>query len=376
MLLKGYIEGYYGRLLSWRERVELVKALGEAKADFYIYGPKEDPLHRLHWMDLYSPEQENEFKIFRESAIKNNIKPYIALSPGLSYEVESSSFTEALFKKLGQFQEIGFKNFAIFFDDIELVKDAALGELHGNLIFQVRDFLKNDEPNSLLFCPSVYCNKFAMGPLQESEYLKGLSLSIPSTIPVFWTGKEVVSEEISNSDLEDLKRILPNPILVWDNYYANDYCPTRFFVGPYLGRSFTEENAIGCGINPTGLPLTDSFLYKQMTQSCSTEELFKQFQVPDIFLRVLPFFSSPFTKDISEDHYKSLGDVAEVAKALCVDWKSPLQLEWAPFLWSFFNDIEFKNKSKVKGKQKSLEGWASQRYSDPLNKIINKKEEI
>ena len=48
MLLKGYIEGYYGRLLSWRERVELVKALGEAKADFYIYGPTEDPLHRLH----------------------------------------------------------------------------------------------------------------------------------------------------------------------------------------------------------------------------------------------------------------------------------------------------------------------------------------
>ena len=133
-----------------------------------------------------------------------------------------------------------------------------------------------------------------MGPLQESEYLKGLSLSIPSTIPVFWTGKEVVSKEISNSDLEDLKRILPNPILVWDNYYANDYCPTRFFVGPYLGRSFTEENAIGCGINPTGLPLTDSFLYKQMTQSCSTEELFKQFQVPDVFLSVLPFFSSPF----------------------------------------------------------------------------------
>ena len=113
-----------------------------------------------------------------------------------------------------------------------------------------------------------------------------------------------------------------------------------------------------------------------MTQSCSTEELFKQFQVPDVFLRVLPFFSSPFTKDISEDHYKSLGDVAEVAKALCVYWKSPLQLEWAPFLWSFFNDIEFKNKSKVKGKQKSLEGWASQRYSDPLNKIINQKEEI
>ena len=33
MLLKGYIEGYYGRLLSWRERVEMVKALGEAKAD-------------------------------------------------------------------------------------------------------------------------------------------------------------------------------------------------------------------------------------------------------------------------------------------------------------------------------------------------------
>ncbi len=375
MLLKGYIEGYYGRLLSWKERVGLIKALGEAKADFYIYGPKEDPLHRLNWMDLYSQEEENEFKIFIESAITNNIKPYISLSPGLTYEKKSSAFAEALFKKLDQFQEIGFKNFAIFFDDIELVKDAALGELHGNLILQVRNYLKNDEPNSLLICPSVYCNKFAKGSLQESEYLKGLSLNIPSTIPVLWTGKEVVSEEISNSDLEDLSKVLSNPILVWDNYYANDYCPTRFFVGPYLGRSFTEESAIGCGINPTGLPLTDSLIFKQMTQRYSTEELLKEFQVPEIFLRVLPFFSSPFTKEISENQYKLLDDVAEVAKALCIDWKSSLQLEWAPFLWSFFNDIQFKNKSKMKGKQKSLEGWAAQRYSDPLNKILNQKKD-
>ena len=29
----------------------------------------------------------------------------------------------------------------------------------------------------------------------------------------------------------------------------------------------------------------------------------------------------------------------------------------------------------MKGKQKSLEGWAAQRYSDPLNKILNQKKD-
>ena len=35
---------------------------------------------------------------------------------------------------------------------------------------------------------------------------------------------------------QKIKKILSNEIIFWDNFYANDYCPRRFFIGPTLGR--------------------------------------------------------------------------------------------------------------------------------------------
>ena len=48
-------------------------------------------------------------------------------------------------------------------------------------------------------------------------------------------------------------KILSNEIIFWDNYYANDYCPRRFFIGPCVGR----EKLKNIMINPTGLIRTD-----------------------------------------------------------------------------------------------------------------------
>ena len=38
-----------------------------------------------------------------------------------------------------------------------------------------------------------------------------------------------------------------------DNYYANNYCPRRFFIGPYIGRKKLNNIMV----NPTGLINTD-----------------------------------------------------------------------------------------------------------------------
>ena len=43
MLKKGYIEGFYGRLMSLNDRTILLNKLSELSMDFYVYGPKEDP---------------------------------------------------------------------------------------------------------------------------------------------------------------------------------------------------------------------------------------------------------------------------------------------------------------------------------------------
>ena len=48
-MLKGYIEGYYGRLFSEDERAKVINHMGKLKMDFYLYGPKEDLYHRIEW---------------------------------------------------------------------------------------------------------------------------------------------------------------------------------------------------------------------------------------------------------------------------------------------------------------------------------------
>ena len=45
----GYIEGYYGKLLSWKSRKLIVKSLIKNKMNTYFYAPKEDVFHRLYW---------------------------------------------------------------------------------------------------------------------------------------------------------------------------------------------------------------------------------------------------------------------------------------------------------------------------------------
>ncbi len=38
----GLIEGFYGRMWSWDDRMDWCRFLGAQKADFYLYAPKDD----------------------------------------------------------------------------------------------------------------------------------------------------------------------------------------------------------------------------------------------------------------------------------------------------------------------------------------------
>ena len=51
--------------------------------DFYIYGPKEDPYHRVMWEKLYPKKEREALTDFVKHSRKKGIKPVFALSPGL-----------------------------------------------------------------------------------------------------------------------------------------------------------------------------------------------------------------------------------------------------------------------------------------------------
>ena len=370
MLKKGYIEGFYGRLMSQQDRNLILNSLAELSMDFYLYGPKEDPFHRSSWSSLYPKDKVEELENFRLQGEKLGIRTYMALSPLISPKDDLKRGIDKVLNKIKQFKDLGFKDFAIFFDDISFEKNDLLANIHSNILNSVNAFIGNREEDAIIFCPTVYCNKFARGKLINSSYLKALSKEVPETMPMLWTGSEVVSETIGDEDIFSLEKVIKNPIFIWDNYYANDYCPRKLFIGDYKGRDFSLKSPMGIGINPTGLPITDSIILSQVEGSKSTKEILKKYEIPDSFNEILPFFNGPFQNAPSLERLEDIKDLMELSTPLCVDWKSKLQLEWAPYLWNFFIDLNLLLKFYKSGDQKGLEEWASQRYSNPLNDII------
>ena len=64
MKLNGYIEGYFGKLLSWNEREEILQQIVHQKLNTYFYCPKEDPYHRLDWKTPYPEKEKKSLKEF------------------------------------------------------------------------------------------------------------------------------------------------------------------------------------------------------------------------------------------------------------------------------------------------------------------------
>ena len=58
----GYIEGYYGRELTWAQRLDLIPVLSKLGLNTYIYAPKEDEYHRSRWKSPYPQSWLKNFK--------------------------------------------------------------------------------------------------------------------------------------------------------------------------------------------------------------------------------------------------------------------------------------------------------------------------
>ena len=72
-MLKGYIEGYYGRLFSKDERARVINHMGKLKMDFYLYGPKEDLYHSMEWGKTYPADEQKTLITVVDQWKKNKI---------------------------------------------------------------------------------------------------------------------------------------------------------------------------------------------------------------------------------------------------------------------------------------------------------------
>ncbi|MGB7056021.1 MAG: beta-N-acetylglucosaminidase domain-containing protein, partial [bacterium] len=208
----GIVEGFYRRPYTFDQRLDLIDFLSALGLNTYIYGPKADPYHRKHWRKPYPRKKLAEFEELNEISKKRNIKFVYALSPvyrpGLSDVIE----------KITTLSAIGIRNFSIFFDDIRVRLNKATAERQLRIANGLYEHLSHEFGKPFLsFCPTQYRG------FKQTTYIEHIAANLHPQIDIFWTGRRVVSPEITEQDVDRVTFLLRRPVLIWDNIFANDY---------------------------------------------------------------------------------------------------------------------------------------------------------
>ena len=66
--LSGVIEGFYGPPWSHSDRLDMLRFMGRAGLNVYIYAPKDDPYHRTRWREPYPEDAERELRELVQTA--------------------------------------------------------------------------------------------------------------------------------------------------------------------------------------------------------------------------------------------------------------------------------------------------------------------
>ena len=346
IVMSGYIEGYYGKLLSWSERKKIITKLSSCKMNTYFYAPKEDTKHRFNWKKKYNKIWLNNFKNFCIFSKDKNIQVLAGISPGLNFDFNykliknSDSDFENLRNKAVSLLNLGASNIVLLLDDIpdHFKKPDQLSE--GFVHAKLANDLSRSIKKNICFVPRIYSDEQIV---EKPNYLNNLSKNLDTSIKLFYCGKNIVSKTILNSDFKSISLNFKNKIIFWDNIYANDYCPRKIFLGQWKNRDI-KLNIL---INPTGMINTDLFLLdivfisKDKNFIYDYDKILKKHKIPKQFKLVrhyfdFPYFSSSNQKDIKKVSSKKIIDALNY---LLWEWKSKLSLEWYPFFLILKQDI-------------------------------------
>ena len=348
--IKGYIEGFYGRLLKWNDRKLIIKCLRKNKMNTYLYAPKEDANHRFNWRNKYSLSWRENFQDFTNFSKKNKVNVIAGIAPGLDFNFKTfnniskdyiNSDFNLLFNKAQQLLEDGATAITLLLDDIpnnfinKFGNTISEGTSHGLLANKLSEKLGQN----IYFVPRIYADELVD---EEPNYLLDLSMTLNTNIDIFYCGKNVVSKRLTN--YSKINKILPNKIIFWDNYYANDYCPRRLFIGPYIGRKGLNNFMV----NLSGLIKTDLLILDIITKTINQRkpaivwlETLNDHGVPVTFNKIKCFFLKPdFSSNPPLVSYRISIKHFEVLEFLLWSWKGELSREWYPYLFGLKQDLQ------------------------------------
>lgn len=345
----GYAEGYYGRLFTWGERRRIIDALSSNGQNTYYYAPKEDALHRWLWRTEYSHLWLNKFTLFCSYARGQGVSVIAGVAPGLDFnfkDLPNGTDYEALLKKCHSLMEAGADYLSLLLDDID--EDfhnrcghfSSEGEAHAALA----NTLACELGISIWVTPRVYADELI---ISDAAYLPDFLSTLNESHVVLYCGSDVVARDASVCSLRSLSEYRSQRLVLWDNLYANDYCPRRLFIGPWQGRSAAHDVLL----NPTGMINTDILLLDVMASqsgladsSAAALEAWRtvliKHGVPDVFFELAPYFYHPVFNRYEQADLPAACSAVMAAIEHCLwRWKTPLAREWYSYIFGLKHDL-------------------------------------
>ena len=224
----GAIEGYYGKPLSLERRISLVRAIGSIGLNFFMVAPKSEPHLAKKWRDDLPETFKAEMSELAGICKENSVELCLSISPGSRFHKGEIALLAQRAYRLSSYSQ---NYFALLFDDIGVLRSGNLGKLHAEASNAVLSSIRKRNPFAKLFvCPTQYFGN------RKSEYLCNFLVNLDRSVVIFWTGTDVVPEEISGQSFADFREVAGRDVVVWDNYPVNDFNPKCLWLGEYYGR--------------------------------------------------------------------------------------------------------------------------------------------
>ena len=224
--VRGYIEGFYGNPWTHENRKMMLELMSFYGMNTYYYAPKDDPYHRDKWDELYPEKELNRLSKLAEICKKNFVDFHYCIAPGLSMKYSSEEDFQKLACKAEQLYRSGIRNFGLLLDDIpdnlwfdedKAAFDGEAVNAHIDLVEKFRNFLKRKSSDChLTVCPLQYHGN------GSEYYISKFGQGISGDTDIFWTGKNICSQELTVREAVVFENATNRKPLYWDNFPVND----------------------------------------------------------------------------------------------------------------------------------------------------------
>lgn len=265
----GIIEGYYGRPWTWPEREETMRFLAPFGYKFYLYAPKADPHLRRLWREPHPDDVAQNITRLAEQCRAAGVRFGIGLSPTKLHVDFGLTAQQTLARKIEELDSFGIDFLALLFDDMR----GDVPDLAKHQIEIIHWTAERTRAGHMIVCPSYYTDDPVLDRVfgrRPDGYLEELGRGVDPSIPMFWTGEEVCSREISVGHVERVAEQMRRQPFLWDNYPVNDgermsqFLHVRAFTGRPAG---LRDHVIAHGVNPALQPTLSRIAAISLTRS-------------------------------------------------------------------------------------------------------------